>query len=217
MNVRILYDNHARPGFESGWGFSALIDGVTLFDTGENAVSLLKNLQAFGIQPGQIERIVLSHNDWDHTGGIAIVKLCGPVDVYVPVSMPDQVTAEIEEMNGACKVIRVERDTEVGSGMIVTGELGEEKKEISLAIRNGECVVLFTGCAHPGLERIMSVASGYGSLRAVIGGFHGFSALESLAEVPVIVPCHCTQMKQEILSAYPGQARLVAAGVEFEL
>ena len=217
MNIKILYDTHAKPGFESGWGFSALVDDTTLFDTGENAVSLLTNLQAFGIQPAQIQRVVLSHDDWDHTGGIAIVKMCGPVDVYVPMSMSEETTAGIQELNGDSRLVKVEQDTEIGSEMVVTGELGEQKKEISLVVQDAKGSVLLTGCAHPGLERIMEVASVYGSIHAVVGGFHGFNALAALAGVETIVPCHCTQMKQEILAMYPKQARLVAAGVEFDL
>ena len=100
MNIKILCDSHAKPGLESGWGVSALVDDTTLFDTGGNAVPLLTNLQAFGIQPTQIDRVVLSHDDWDHTGGIAIVKMCGRVDVYVPVSMSKETTAKIQELNG---------------------------------------------------------------------------------------------------------------------
>lgn len=217
MNIKILYDNHAKPGFESGWGFSALVDGTTLFDTGENAVALLTNLQAFGIQPGQIERVVLSHDDWDHTGGLAIVKMCGSVDVFVPASMAKETTAEIEELNGKCRLTRVTNYTELGPDLGVTGELGEGKKEISLIAQVREGVVLLTGCAHPGLDRVMAVASDHGSIQAVVGGFHGFAVLSALSKVPVIVPCHCTQMKQEMLKMYPKQARLVAAGVQFDL
>jgi len=217
MNIKIVYDNDAKPGFESGWGFSALVDDSTLFDTGENAVSLLSNLQAFGVQPRQIERVVLSHDDWDHTGGIAVLKMCGPVDVYVPDSMSEKTIAEIRELNGECRLTRVGSDTEAGPGMTIVGELGDEKKEISLAMQAREGVVLLTGCAHPGLDRIMESASAYGSIYAVIGGFHGFNVLSELLEVPVIVPCHCTQMKQEILSMHGKRAYVVAAGVQFDL
>ena len=37
MNIKILHDNQAKKNFQCGWGFSALVDNSTLFDTGENA------------------------------------------------------------------------------------------------------------------------------------------------------------------------------------
>jgi 7,8-dihydropterin-6-yl-methyl-4-(beta-D-ribofuranosyl)aminobenzene 5'-phosphate synthase len=81
MNIKILYDNQAKQGFQYGWGFSALIDDTILFDTGESVDPLLLNIRAFNVDAENINRVVLSHEDWDHVGGVAIIKKFCPVTV----------------------------------------------------------------------------------------------------------------------------------------
>ncbi len=213
-NIKILYDNQAESGFHSGWGFSALIDDSTLFDTGENAEALLANLRAFDIEPEQIQRVVLSHEDWDHVGGIAILRQCGPVTVYVPISFSKAIKKDIIGFSPAVNLVEIRNALEVEPNMIVTPQIGIVKKEISLAIRTVKGIVLIVGCSHPGLDRIMARASEYDPIHAVIGGFHGFKKLKTLREVPVIIPTHCTKRKQDLLDMYPNQVRHVAAGMQ---
>lgn len=217
MNIKILYDNQAKEGFQNGWGFSALIDDNVLFDTGENAASLLANMQAFGTEPAQIKQVVLSHEDWDHVGGIAILKQCGAVKVYVPSSFSKDIKKDITGFNPNADLVQIRNALEVEPDLIITPELGTLKKEISLAVLSTKGIVLVVGCSHPGLDKIMTRTSEFGDIYAVIGGFHGFSKLKALADVPVIVPTHCTQKKQEILDMYPKQARLVSAGMEIRI
>lgn len=214
MNVKIVYDNQAEEGFQSGWGFSALIDDSTLFDTGENEVTLLVNLQALGIGISGIQRVVLSHEDWDHVGGIAILKYCAPVTVYVPSAFSETTKDKISSLNPGGELVEIRDAVEIKPNLIVTPQLGTLKKEISLAVRSGEGIVLIVGCSHPGLDEIMRRASEQGPIQAVIGGFHGFTRLEALTNVSLIVPTHCTQKKQEILEMYPEKTRFVSAGAE---
>ena len=101
--------------------------------------------------------------------------------------------------------------------MVVTAQLGDLTKEISLVLRTGKGLILITGCSHPGLDVIMQNASQFGKIYAVMGGFHGFSKLEAIANVPRIMPAHCTQKKQEIQNSYPRQTHLVAAGMEIHV
>ena len=96
----------------------------------------------------------------------------------------------------------------------VTARLGWRKKEISLCTRTSKGLVLVTGCAHPGLDKIMDHVAEFGKLHAVIGGFHGFRKLGALADVPVIIPCHCTRKKRAILAMYPKQAQHGFAGMK---
>jgi 7,8-dihydropterin-6-yl-methyl-4-(beta-D-ribofuranosyl)aminobenzene 5'-phosphate synthase len=63
----------------------------------------------------------------------------------------------------------------------------------------------------------MENISQFGNIHAVVGGFHGFSEIELLANVPVIIPTHCTKKKLELLKTYPKQTELAAAGMEFHL
>ena len=71
MTVHILYDNQTvRSSLESGWGFSCLVDGKILFDTGEAGPAMVKNLKEMEISPEEIEAVIVSHPHWDHTGGL---------------------------------------------------------------------------------------------------------------------------------------------------
>ena len=217
MNIKILYDNEALQGFQSGWGFSALIDDNILFDTGDNPVSLLENIQRLGIKPKQIKHVILSHKDWDHVGGIVILKQCEKINVYVPTNTDSSLKDEIMSINHDAEIFEVDCDTNITTNNIVTTTLGEDKKEISLAVKTANGIVLITGCAHPGLDNIMKHASNIGNIHAVIGGFHGFNKLDTLANIPVIIPCHCTKKKAEILKMYPEQASAAAAGMSFDI
>jgi 7,8-dihydropterin-6-yl-methyl-4-(beta-D-ribofuranosyl)aminobenzene 5'-phosphate synthase len=63
-------------------GFSCLIESedTTLFDTGQG-LGIINNMKALGKNRGAIQRIILSHGHYDHTGGLldilhfAVVKM----------------------------------------------------------------------------------------------------------------------------------------------
>jgi 7,8-dihydropterin-6-yl-methyl-4-(beta-D-ribofuranosyl)aminobenzene 5'-phosphate synthase len=214
MNIKILYDNEAKEGFQSGWGFAALVDNTTLFDTGQDSGSLLANMQAFGIAPEQIKEVVISHEDGDHAGGIALLKQCGRINVYVPAGTSLSLKENIKSLNPEASIVESLHNTTIDSDKFVTATLGSLKKEISLAIRTGKGLAIVTGCAHPGLDKIMNNAAQFGDIHAVIGGFHGFGKLKALSEVSLIIPCHCTQNKQRLLEMYPRQTQPGSAGME---
>jgi 7,8-dihydropterin-6-yl-methyl-4-(beta-D-ribofuranosyl)aminobenzene 5'-phosphate synthase len=217
MNIKILYDNEAVKGFRCGWGFAAAVGETVLFDTGEALEPLLANMRAFGVDPAGIEKVVLSHDDWDHAGGIGIIKHCERVTVYVPERCSKKTKTSISSLNPQAVLVEVDESVEIGRGLAVTRQLGRSKPEISLLARSSKGNCLLTGCAHPGLDRIIANAKKRGDLYAVIGGFHGFKDLHLLADVPVILPCHCTEKKQDIRDRYPEKTHLITAGIEIRV
>jgi len=78
-------------------------------------------------------------------------------------------------------------------------------------------MTVITGCSHPGLENILKAASKFGEIYGVVGGFHGFSKFEALEEIKLIVPCHCTARKKEILALYPKTSMKCSAGYSIEV
>lgn len=72
MDVRILSDNavaESRPmGLVGEWGFSAVV-GDVLLDAGQTGVAA-ENARALGIDPSDLDPIVLSHGHYDHAGGV---------------------------------------------------------------------------------------------------------------------------------------------------
>jgi len=75
MSVRVttLSENTAgRGNLLAEWGLSILIETektTALLDTG-SSISAAHNADALGIELGRIDKIVLSHGHYDHTGGL---------------------------------------------------------------------------------------------------------------------------------------------------
>jgi len=200
MKITIVYDNEANPDLKSGWGFSCLIETEVslLFDTADSGEKLIYNIRQLNIQPKNIAAVAISHNHWDHTGGLnEFLKLNNNAKVFHPKSFS--------------------KPTEIFPGVFSTGVLGTFIKEQSLVVNTKEGNVVITGCAHPGLGRIIEVAEDLGKIYGVLGGFHSFSKLEKLQGIELVAPCHCTRYKQEIKEMYPHQFRKIKAGSIIEI
>ena len=200
MRVVIVYDNEANPGLESGWGFSCLIETQEriLFDTGDSGDKLIYNLEQLKVQPESIAKVVISHNHWDHTGGLKeFLKVNNDAQVFHPKSFSEP--------------------TEICTEIYSTGALGTFVKEQSLVINTEKGNIVVTGCAHPGLENIIERSRELGEIHGVLGGFHEFSKLEKLQGIRLIAPCHCTQYKQQIKDEYPDEFVEIKAGSVIEV
>lgn len=142
-------------------------------------------MEKLGIKPEEIDVVVLSHNHWDHVGSLnALLYMKPKLKVFKPTwaSKPQKIF----------------------KNFITTGALGEWGiKEQALIIITNKGSILITGCSHPGLENFLNIARDYGKIYAVVGGFHGFNRFNMLMDIKLIVPCHCTQGKQEIARLYP--------------
>ena len=73
IRVSVLAENIAggpRILGEWGWGVLIEVDGQRiLFDTGPS-ISSCHNARTMGIELGQVDKVVLSHSHFDHTGGL---------------------------------------------------------------------------------------------------------------------------------------------------
>ena len=73
LQITTLSENTAGLGnFLGEWGLSILVEtgGLKiLFDTGQS-ISASHNADLLGVELGKIDRIVLSHGHYDHTGGL---------------------------------------------------------------------------------------------------------------------------------------------------
>lgn len=213
--LTILYDNESLvEGVEPGWGFSCLVemDGHRLlFDTGWDGDLLLRNARVLGVDLSNIDGIMISHDHWDHAGGLPrVLKELGKVKVHVPASFSKRMRGEISRR---AELVEVRGPAEVGPGLTSTGPMGEGPVEQSLLIGSEGGVSVVTGCAHQGLESVLDVAeSAAGKVKAVIGGFHGFDDLERLKRVEAVWPCHCTVRRKDILDMFKDRAHVCGAG-----
>jgi len=182
-----------------------------LFDTGADGVVLLDNMAALGLDPRAINIVVLSHIHDDHTGGLAAVLAANSqactergerITVYLPRAFPAWFKEEVRVAGAS--VTEVNASWEILPGVWSTGQMGTDIVEQALIAKTAQGLVLVTGCAHPGIDRMVAQAEevGGGQVRLVVGGFHlGRVSRERVDEiiaefrrlgVQQVAPCHCT-------------------------
>jgi len=206
VKITIIYDNETwQPGLVADWGFSCLVEEEgrrLLFDTGANGAVLLANMENLGIEPQAIKDIFISHDHWDHLGGLAdLLRLNRDVRVYLPWSCSRPPEAR--------EVISVKGPRGLSGNFFSTGEL--KGGEQSLVVKTEGGLVVICGCCHPGLGAVLEAASGLGKVKALVGGLHGFQEYELIADLALVCPCHCTQHQAEIMARYPETA--ISGGV----
>ncbi len=207
LTITILYDNNEYDHrLETAWGFSCLVEGLEktiLFDTGGDSAILLSNMAILGIDPGDIDAVVISHVHHDHAGGMAgLLQVHSDVTVYLPTSFPDDLKEAVT--GSGARLVQVAGPVEICRHVHSTGELGGSVKEQSLVIDMGKGLVVITGCAHPGVLNIVQQAKKQlqGEVHLVLGGFHlswtSSSKIQRIAEdmrregVEKVAPCHCS-------------------------
>jgi uncharacterized protein (DUF885 family)/metal-dependent hydrolase (beta-lactamase superfamily II) len=206
VRITVVYDNTAaEPGLAAEWGFAAWIeygDQVVLFDTGPDSTSLLSNLAQLDLDPIEIDAIVLSHAHGDHTGGLWSLLDTG---IQPPVYAPASFEASMKRRVWAdTELVEVLEPLEILPGLRSTGQMGTGIAEQGLVIETSEGIVVITGCAHPGIVRMVRQAATLveGDLALVMGGFHlgqtgtyhVDGVIDSLRELGVrrVMPTHCT-------------------------
>jgi 7,8-dihydropterin-6-yl-methyl-4-(beta-D-ribofuranosyl)aminobenzene 5'-phosphate synthase len=177
LSLHVIYDNtEPEEGFEAGWGFSCVVEGcgkTILFDTGGDGDVFMKNLSAAGFKPQDIDIVVISHEHWDHIGGLgSLLEENRGVKVCVPASFPEDIK---EDIAGRCSaLVEVGGPAEIIPGVSTTGEMRGPVREQSLVIATDSGTIVVTGCAHPGVDRIVERAAEVagGKVLLVMGGFH---------------------------------------------
>ncbi|NQT33129.1 MAG: MBL fold metallo-hydrolase [Candidatus Omnitrophica bacterium] len=179
MYVKVLYDAEARRGLLSGKGFSCLIDGKILFDTAEGPNDLVENMDRLMVDLNDIEGVVISHDHYDHTGGLwEVLRRKKGLKVYACPSFSDTFKQCVEELGG--ELVFVDKPMEISKGIFTTGEMEslykeEYMPEQALYVKGDKGVSIITGCAHPGILNILThikKTAGAKHLYMVFGGFH---------------------------------------------
>ena len=208
-------DNENLKNFERSWAFSCLIekeDKLFLFDTGDG-YKTITNLHAFNINPKDIDYVILSHPHFDHVGGLRFfLELNKNIKICAPFFFPQSFFNEVNYSN----VIEIFEFQEIEKNVHVD-IAGMNYMEQFLMIETNKGILIITGCAHPGVIPIIEKAkTHFKNIYGIMGGFHGFRDLDYLKDLSLIIPCHCTSYKDQILKKFPQKAKKCASGCVFE-
>lgn len=207
LTFTVVYDNNPfDPGLTAEWGFSCLVTGfekTILFDTGGDGAVLLDNMRRLGIDPTTIDMVFISHDHWDHTGGLkALLQENRSLEVQILSSF----SGDMKDSVRACGAELVENDSlkMLFPYVYTTGSLGTTIQEQSLVLETENGLIVITGCAHPGVVKIIQHVKEHldQEIHMVFGGFHlggvNDPVLESIIsqfrgmEVRKAGPCHCS-------------------------
>jgi len=210
--IKMIYNNTGEcDGLKKAWGLSVWIEneqGITLFDTGGEAETLEKNAQFLGLDLKKVKQIIISHDHWDHNGGLKMVleKIDKKPEVYVTSNTEMQYTKDFPNAN----IIGVSEAIKIDNGIWSTGSLSTDYTtnnlhEHSLVLTRDKSMVLLTGCSHPGIVKIAKKCKEIHpdkTLELITGGFHlmreGKSNVEEISrelktmDIKRIAPSHCT-------------------------
>jgi 7,8-dihydropterin-6-yl-methyl-4-(beta-D-ribofuranosyl)aminobenzene 5'-phosphate synthase len=237
MNIKILYDNYTeRETILKGWGFSCLVGNKILFDTGESGESLSHNIREMGVILDQVKAVVISHDHWDHTGGLwEILKRKKGIKVYVCPGFSEEFKNKVRDLSG--RLIECDNFIEIIGNIYVTGAiLGKYKglpiEEQGLAVKTARGITVVAGCAHPGIVKIVKKIKEEflkEKLYSVFGGFHLkdkqreeiAEVIKELKELGVenVGPTHCTgeEAKNIFREEFEKNYIEIAAGKVFEV
>jgi len=160
IDIKVVVDDsscQSRPGMFSQHGFSAFVKAHlnggevfnVLFDAGTSDEVVMRNLEVLGIDPKELNAIVLSHGHHDHVGGlVGVLKKTGkriPViahpDAFLPkfglkdrlryIGLPFKLN-ELEDNGGI--ITTATNHVKLAEGLLTTGEI--ERKNSFEDIRN---------------------------------------------------------------------------------
>jgi 7,8-dihydropterin-6-yl-methyl-4-(beta-D-ribofuranosyl)aminobenzene 5'-phosphate synthase len=204
FKLTVIYDNKASQDLTGSWGFAVLVETnseTLLFDTGWDGLLLLEHMKKLNIDPASIRKLIISHQHWDHIGGLPEILQANPgLEVYIPASFSDNLKKEIEKR---ATLIEIKEPVEISQGIRSTGELGDKVKEQALVLDTGNGCYVLTGCAHPGIATILDTASHYGKVKGIIGGLHNNEEFERLRGMELIAAGHCTAHRKKIKEIFP--------------
>jgi len=215
MKIRVLFDKDTKnKNLHIGWGVSFLVNDKILFDTGEKGKWLLENMSSLGVDIDKIKAIVISHDHWDHWGGLwDLLQSKKGMPVYICPNFSREFKDKANKLGAS--LIEVERLTQILPDIFSTGEIagayhGKYMPEQAIVLKTGNGLTVITGCAHPGILKMVKKAKAKfpaERIYLVLGGFHLMEsdkrAIEIVAEnfkkmgIIKAGPTHCSGKEAE--------------------
>lgn len=74
-----------------------------------------------------------------------------------------------------------------------------------MAVKTQKGLMIFTGCSHSEMKKILKAAGQFGKIYGIIGGLHGFDQYDLFNDLKLICATHCTMQRLELNSRFPQQ------------
>jgi 7,8-dihydropterin-6-yl-methyl-4-(beta-D-ribofuranosyl)aminobenzene 5'-phosphate synthase len=145
---------------------------------------------------------VISHAHSDHYGGLsAFLGVSARPPAFL---LPEFGASFLHTVGNQTEVIETAPGMDIAPGMFTTGNVGGSIPEQALVVRTQPGLVVITGCAHPGIVRIVEKAVELTGdpVHLVLGGFHLrdytdaqiTAILQDFRRLGVrkVAPSHCT-------------------------
>lgn len=211
VTVTVIYDNYVHiKGMTADWGYSIVIEGLDstiIFDTGAKPALFKSNFEKAGLDASAIDLLVISHEHYDHVGGIpAFVAMKTGINIIIPHSFPAGLKKKL--VSYGLKPLLVDDAAMICNHLYSSGEFDFPLAEQALVLDTKDGLVVMTGCSHPGIvEMLREIKKTFNKeIRMVFGGFHLMNKSDSemasiIGEMKSIgvVKCgatHCTGDKQ---------------------
>jgi 7,8-dihydropterin-6-yl-methyl-4-(beta-D-ribofuranosyl)aminobenzene 5'-phosphate synthase len=166
-------------------------------------------MERMNVDITQIEAVVISHDHWDHIDGLwDILKKRPDIIVYLCPGFSSECKKKIKNAGG--RIVESSYSMKIGENVFLTGEIAsiyknEYMPEQSLIIKKDKGITVITGCAHPGIVRIVDrVIELFPDehLHMIAGGFHLKDTNEmeikhiinefKKRNIDYVAPAHCT-------------------------
>jgi 7,8-dihydropterin-6-yl-methyl-4-(beta-D-ribofuranosyl)aminobenzene 5'-phosphate synthase len=237
INMRILgiVDNYKKSDeYKADWGFSIAISTDhynIIFDTGNDPEILKYNMNKLILdnKNRNIDLLFISHNHRDHTGGIEYISNNFYLkNIAVPYDIDRNIFKTISSLDNT-RLMDIKSPTTLDMNIHTTGIMGDEIKEQSLVIETKKGLILFVGCSHPGISKIIEkVQSTFNDkIYLLLGGFHFYKLYEEKLQkeidylkksnIDYIAPTHCTGDRAKNILKRDLAERFVEFGVGYKI
>jgi 7,8-dihydropterin-6-yl-methyl-4-(beta-D-ribofuranosyl)aminobenzene 5'-phosphate synthase len=217
MQIKIIAVGSTKwEMFLCRWGISYLIGQDLLFDTFGDPGVFLHNVKSLNIDLSKIKHIVISHDHWDHIAGLwYVINRFKDINVYICPNFGGKIKERIRSFG--VNVVEVSRLLRIKDEIYSTGEIegsfrNTSISEQALVVNSENGLIVLTGCAHPGILKIIEEVKAkfpVEHIYLVLGGFHLMDqdkrAIEIVAEnfkkmgIIKVGPTHCSgKLAEEI-------------------
>lgn len=220
MEIKIIAEASRKiDRFFKNWGLSVLIGEEILFDTFSNSRILKKNLVKLNVDVNKLKYVIISHEHWDHIGGLWwLLGNYKGLTVVVCKNFSQDFKDKIKSFDA--NLLEIDHNPQLLAPSIYSsGELKCEYKNdfiyeqtIVLEDKIRKKCTIITGCAHPGIIQIVEkIKKDFNyQIELLLGGFHLkdmkvyniqqiTDQLKDDFAVEQIAPCHCTGKKANAL------------------